>query len=149
MREMPTAAKLVGAICFAAVGALAAAALAPTLPDQFRAQWFVPVNAAIGALVGWRVMGRSVGDGIRRAMISGLGSATWLLFWALVVFSLREMLIRSLDRRYGNPTDALTNVVVILEEFFRMAMVPEVVIILVVGGLIGGLMCELADRRWP
>ncbi len=146
---MPTAAKLVGAICFALVGALAAAALAPVLPDQFRAQWFVPANAAIGALVGWRVMGRAVGEGMRRALFAGLGTSAWLLFWALVIFSLREMLMRSLDRRYGNPTDALTNVIAIFEQFFRMAMIPEVVVILLAGGLIGGLLSELADRRWP
>jgi len=90
-----------------------------------------------------------VGEGMRRALFAGLGTSAWLLFWALVIFSLREMLMRSLDRRYGNPTDALTNVIAIFEQFFRMAMIPEVVVILLAGGLIGGLLSELADRRWP
>jgi hypothetical protein len=149
MREMPTAAKLVAAICFLGVGAVAAWFLWGHLPDGYRPRYFIPVCAGLGAVVGWRVMGRMVGYSLGNAALNGLATSIALVFWALLLFALREMLMRATHKRYGGLTDALTNIIVILYDEVALLLAPDVVLALVVGGMLGGVVTELASRRWP
>jgi len=148
MREMPTGAKLVGAVCFAALGFLTALLFLPHIPDGQRGQWFAPSSAGLGAVVGWMVMGRLVGGDYKAAARAGLGTAGWLFFWGLLVFSLRVMLIRSYGQWYKNPMDALTSLYGIGADYGLMAMRIEVLGPLIVGGMCAGVITEFASRRW-
>jgi len=148
MRDMPTGAKLVAGISFALVGFIAATMFLPTLNLQVPPRWFTSANSALGFVVGWRVLGRMVGGSYRAAMSAGTGTAVWLFAWALLLFSFREMILRSLDKRYGTPTEALANVAEIALYYAKLALSVEVVSALLLGGMIAGLLAEFANRRW-
>ncbi len=148
MRQMPTGAKLIAALCYAAIGWQAAVFFEPVLSDVQRSTWFVPLNAALGILIGWRVMGRMVGGTYGAALRGGIYSSIWLFFWSLLGFSLWEMIDRSLAKRYRHPTEALGNALEIGAYYFKLAMQADVLAVLLLGGLIAGLITEFTSRRW-
>ncbi|NOX41344.1 MAG: TrgA family protein [Alphaproteobacteria bacterium] len=148
MRAMPTGAKLVAGISVALVAFGAATLFLPALNSPSPPRWFASANAALGFVVGWRILGRMVGGSYRAAMSAGTGTSVWLFSWALLMFSLREMILRSLDKRYRTPTEALGNVVEIALYYAKLALSVEVVSALLLGGMIAGLLAEFANRRW-
>ena len=148
MRQMPTAAKLVAAVCFAIVAFAAALAYEPLLPESQRGKWFTLASAGIGLWVGWRVMGRMVGGDLRSASRAGVYTIFWLVLWAGLTFSLWEMLIRSWNKRYRTPTEALGNVIEIALYYGSLALNLEVILTLILGGMLAGILSELANRIW-
>ena len=69
---MPTAAKLVAAICFALLGLLTAAVLRETLPETQREGYLFPGAVLAGVLCGWRVSGSAPRAGYLEAASTGL-----------------------------------------------------------------------------
>ena len=145
---MPTGAKLVAAICFAVVGWILANYYSLNMPDASAAGPIREGAAVVGAIVGWMVMGPSVGKGYVEAAGSGIKTAVVLAVVALFVLALREMLDNSVKLRYDGALDA------ILDVFHTMAERSEALLSLGVfgtiflGGIIGGLLTENAGRRW-
>jgi len=148
MRDMPTGAKLVAGITFAVVAFVAAQLFLPSLELDAAPRWFAAANALLGFLVGWRVLGRAVGGTYGTAIWAGVGAAIWLFFWALLLFSFREMVLRSLDKRYRIPTEALGNLLEIAIFYAKLAFSVEVLGALLLGGMIAGILAEFAGRRW-
>src|SRR6056297_1256011 len=105
---MPTAAKLLAAVAFAALGFLAAETVKPHMVEGTQFGVFSYICAGIGALCGWMVMGGLVGAGYRAAAGYGVRTAATLVFWALLGFSIYEMILRATKMRYDGPMDALT-----------------------------------------
>ncbi|MFN6980031.1 MAG: TrgA family protein, partial [Gemmobacter sp.] len=104
---MPTAAKLVAAIAFAAVGFLAAEAYKPGLtPDT---QWglFSIICAGIGFVCGWMISGARRKPGVIGAGGTGMRTAVTIAFWVLLLFSVRDMVLRSMKRQYDGVFDAV------------------------------------------
>ncbi len=145
---MPTAAKIVAAICFAFFGAIAATAVKPVLPEGIQLGYFFEVSAAIGLLNGWFLMGRLAGHGYRDAMGSGVRTAITIVIWALLVFSISEMITRSMQLRYDGPMEAVTAAFGIMLDYGRLLLDPAVLGTFLVGGLIGGAVTEWARKRW-
>ena len=145
---MPTGAKLVAAICFAVVGWILANYYSLNMPDASAAGPIREGAAVVGAIVGWMVMGPSVGKGYVEAAGSGIKTAVVLAVVALFFLALREMLDNSVKLRYDGALDA------ILDVFHTMAERSEALLSLGVfgtiflGGIIGGLLTENAGRRW-
>lgn len=137
-----------GAVCFAVLGFGAATVFEPYLPNNESMFWFVAGNVGIGIAMGWMVMGRLVGGDYRAAARAGVGTAFWMLLWAIVIFSLRLMLTRSLGLWYKAPMDALNGALEIGWEYATLAMHVEVLGVLLVGGMLGGVVTEFAKRRW-
>ena len=71
---MPTATKLISAVFFALVAALAAHLFIPVLPEGTQIKLFREISAGIGLLCGWFVMGRSTQRGMVEAINRGLVS---------------------------------------------------------------------------
>lgn len=146
---MPTAAKLIAAIVFAAMAYLGAEAFKPEMPEWTVFGVFSFICAGIGAFCGWQISGRNAGRGWRVAMGVGLTSAISTVLVVLLVFSVREMLIRSMNRRFDGPLEATVGTFgIALDYGALLLMAPAVVGIILVGGLIGGLLTEFAARRW-
>ncbi|MCB1367137.1 MAG: TrgA family protein [Rhodobacteraceae bacterium] len=146
--QMPTAAKLVAAFAFAGVGYATAQAFQPAVPEGMHAPWLREMSAIIGLIVGWFVMGRSVGGGMYLAAMRGIYTATLLLFWALVVFSGREMVLRSLDRRFDTVMEAVTGTIGIAYWFVQLSLFPAFWLTLLGGGILAGMVAEFANRHW-
>jgi hypothetical protein len=146
---MPTAAKFVAAICFALFGAVAAEVVKPALPEGTQFGWFVEISAIIGLLNGWLVMGVLVGHGYRAAMGSGLRTALTIVVWAVLVFAIYEMVVRSTNvNRYDGPMEAVIAAFGLMLEYGRVLLTPAILGTFFLGGVVGGAVTEWVGKRW-
>ncbi|MCV6595435.1 MAG: TrgA family protein [Silicimonas sp.] len=147
---MPTGGKLVGAIAFAALAYFISDLVKPLLADTEgnRVGWLSPVNALIGWLMGWKVMGRGAGQKYVQAFGYGLTTMAATAFWCLLFWSGQKMLSRSTQLRYDGPMDALQQMGAMFLDYGRMIMVPEVLVPAIIGALFFGWLTEFFARRW-
>jgi hypothetical protein len=150
---MPTAPKLVAALCFAFVGFFTAESYLRglLLRDQAALAFdgMAYVMAGIGALCGWRIMGRLTGKGWAAAVGTGLRTAVTTVFWALLVYAIQRMIKKALQRLYGDsPMEAVVDVFALMLDYALQLAQPEVIAALVIGGALGGIASEYAGRRW-
>lgn len=145
---MPTAARLFAAAAFAAIGFFAAEVYKPGLPPETQFGRFTLICTLIGILCGWLVMGRLAGRGMRAAFGSGLRTSANMVFYAMLVFSVYEMVQRSLRKRYDGVFEAVIGTFDIALAYGAALLRPEPLIILVLGGIAGGALSEWSSRRW-
>jgi hypothetical protein len=144
--RMPTAARLVGAVVFFGVGWLAALQVIKTLPEGTPATFFPLTIGLIGLWQGWSVAGRNAGHGT--AIGNGLRTSIQIAFIGLLVFALRTMFMRSANLRYDGFGEAVVAALELFIEYAMQSLTVPVWGVLLVGGAIGGLICETAARRW-
>jgi hypothetical protein len=145
---MPTAPKLVAAVLIGILGYVTANLIAAHLPEQMRIGLFHEISVFLGVLVGWRFLGRRVGDGYRAALGYGVGASAVLVLAGLVVFSGYEMTVRSLRKSYDGPIEGLQGMVEIAIADLVYLGSAEVLGALILGGAVSGVICEFAARRW-
>lgn len=146
---MPTAAKLVAAMAFALVAAIAAHLFIPALPEGSQTAWLREVSAAVGLLCGWWVMGPRAGKGYGEAAGSGILTSALILFWVLLIFSIVIMIKRSMKMLYDGPMEAVMGVFQLMLDHGRLLAEPATPVALVAGGIIAGGLVEWTGRRWP
>lgn len=145
---MPTAAKLIAAVVFAIVALIAAITFVPHMPEGSQIGLFRELTAVIGFIVGWFVMGDLVGKGYGEAAGSGLRTSVTVVFFTLLGFSIYLMVKKSYKMVYDGPMDAVLGVFQLMMEYGQMMLVPDVLGVLAVGGVLGGVVTEWAGRRW-
>jgi len=145
---MPTAAKLVGAICLAVLGWFVADLIKPHLPEGTQVGLFSPISAAWGFVVGWGFTGKRLGDGTGTAVGIGMGSIFLLGFWVLLSFAGYEMIRLSTRLRYDGPVEALQDMFQIGVDYLWVAATPEVIGTLLAGGLVTGVITAFVAKRW-
>ena len=145
---MPTSAKLVAALFFAALGWFCADLVAALLPEGMSSGLLNEVCAAIGAVVGITMLGKRAGDGLRAALGYGLTTSALLAFWGIFAFAFTDMLSNSLDKRYHGAVEAIQAMVGIGMDYAVMIATPSILGALIVGGLFGGWLTEWVARRW-
>ncbi len=146
---MPTAAKLVAAVLFAALSLFVADLYQQGITDGTITTYLVPGSAAVGLICGWRVMGRLVGKGMGDAIGSGIRTALTIVFFALLLFSIYEMVVTSTKGLYDGPMEAVLAIFDIMLKYGRGLISPEIIGSILVGGGLAGMATEWADRRWP
>ncbi len=145
---MPTAAKLCAALAFAVVAFFSAEIVKPHMPDGINFGYFSPVCAAIGAFCGWFIMGRMTGQGYLRSMTFGLQTMIAVVFWCLMAFSVREMILRSTNLRYDGPMEALLGALQLFLEYGQMMLQADVILTVLLGGILAGMFTEWGGRNW-
>lgn len=145
---MPTAAKLVAALAFALTGFLGAEAFKLGMPPGMAFGPFSLVIAAIGVLCGWTISGRLAGGGYTASVGYGLRSSVTIAFWGLLIYSTERMVQRSLDMLYDGPVEAVIGIFQLMVDLGQRLLTAEVLTVLAVGGVFGGLVAEWAARRW-
>lgn len=145
---MFTAAKLVGAILFAIVGWVAGVYVIDTLPEGQSATYLPHTVAAIGLWQGWMVMGSHVGNGYYSAIGNGVRTSAQMTFFGLAFFALREMFIRSASLRYDQVGDAVVAALELFIEYFWQMQTTPILATLLVGGIVGAILTETANRLW-
>jgi hypothetical protein len=145
---MPTGAKLAGSLLFFAVAYMAAMQAKLTLPEGTPASYFNITIAAIGFWQGWMVMGARAGGGMSLAMSNGLRTSLQIAFFAISLFALRTMFIRSANLRYDNPGEAVTATLELFLEYLIQTLTPGVWGVLLIGGIVAGILTEFAARAW-
>lgn len=145
---MPTAAKGVAALAFGVVGWLMADAYIPNMPYPEQTGYFHWFVAALGVIVGWRVMGNAVGKGYLVAVGSGWKTIIVLVIFALLLFGIYEMLMQSVRMMYDTPTEAILDVFRQMAERSQPLLSVSVIAVAAIGGGLAGILTENVSRRW-
>ena len=154
---MPTAAKLVSAVLFLLVGYAAArlveiqAAAGAFIPYIQPAQvfgFFPEIVGAIGVLSGWFVIGPRVGRGMNAAFGYGVRTSATIVFYALLLFSVYEGVVRALRMIFHGPFDTIQAMVGEFVGYAHVLLSPAVLGVLILGGGVAGMLAEAAGRRW-
>lgn len=145
---MPTAAKLVAAICLAALGYAVSEIIKTMMPASTDFGAFSIVNAVIGFLCGWLVVGTRAGRGQSAAISNGFTGTIALVFWGLFIQASNEMVARAFARKYHTMIEAIVAVFEIGIDFGQKMMDVKIVLLLLAGGIVTGIVTEFAARRW-
>ncbi|MGJ5619069.1 TrgA family protein [Sulfitobacter sp. MF3-043] len=145
---MPTAARLVAAICLAIVAFIVSGMIMPLMPESTDFGYFVPLNIIIGLLAGWIVMGRRVGRGTTAAINNGLTGVFVMMLWGIGVQACNEMVRLAMKNRYDNAMEAMVAIFQIGAEFGLMIATVPIGLFLLVGAVVSGLVTEYAGNRW-
>jgi hypothetical protein len=146
---MPTAAKLIAALAFAALGYILAELYKPLAPAGLRFGFFSEISALLGLAAGWLVMGKLAGRGYWRAWGGGVRTAAVMVVWAIIGFALFEMVRRGADGRYGpSLAKTLTAGATLMVDFARTAMELNFLATMAIGGAVAGIITEWAKRNW-
>ncbi len=144
----PTAAKLTAGLLFAGLAFVISGLVVPNIP--FRGETpirFGLINAAIGFVMGWRVSGHRAGDGYAASAAYGVTAAIAILFWVLAFWGGREMIERSLDLYYDDPTEALQEMVQLMLEFSTYLLGNGALVSLALGALFCAFVIEWVGQK--
>ncbi|KUF09058.1 TrgA family protein [Pseudoponticoccus marisrubri] len=145
---MPTAAKLVAALCLALLALVASEMIKGLMPDGTAFGSFTLVNMVIGVLMGWFVIGARSGRGLSAAISNGFTGTVALVFWGLFVQAVNEMVRLALGRRYDSPLEAIGAVFELIAEYGEILLHGPLIALLIIGGILAGLAAEMAAKRW-
>ena len=146
--RMPDAARLVAAILIGAIAYCVSFLIMPLFPDSTQFGSFVYINAIIGIVTGWTVMGKRAGRGITAAINNGLGGALVLVIWGLFLHSCYQMFDRAMDNWYNDFFTAMAAIFQFMAEYTLVLLDPVVIFTLVASGILAGLATEYAWRTW-
>lgn len=144
---MPTAAKLVGSLLFALLGFVVTRLAEPLMEGLLTVSFAATINAAIGAGVGWFIAGRRAGGGWRAGLDNGLTTTICGLLLTIGVHGAIFMLRTAMRGRYRDPMDALEAMATYWITVAARLAVPQIALLLLLGGLAIGLMLEMTKAR--
>jgi len=145
---MLTAGRLIGAMCFAILGAYIAFATVPLFEEGRAPGFWYALCMLAGAWAGWAIVGSRSGKGYSSSVgvsLTGVVAGFWILF----ILSGYDMIQKSMRRSYDGPVEAVINVFEILGEYALQFATVDVVTVLVVGALAAGMFTEFFARRYP
>lgn len=145
---MPTAARLVAALSLAVLAYVVTLLLPPLLPEGTDFSTVIWVNAGLGVILGWWLVGTRTGRGFVGAVNNGVTGAAVLLLLGLFVQGAAKMFDQAHRRFYDDPFEALAAIFVLALDYFFVIAMPHVLITLLIGGVLCGLLTENAARRW-
>jgi hypothetical protein len=145
---MPTAAKLVAALCFAALAYVVSELIKPLMPASTVLGYFSIVNAGIGLLCGWIIVGSRAGRGSSAAISNGVTGTVALVFWGLFIHATNEMVANAFARKYRTMVEATVSIFEIGIEYGTIMLDVRVILTLLAGGIVAGMLAEFAAGRW-
>lgn len=145
---MPTAAKLVAALCLAALGFAASEFIKTLMPASTDFGIFSYLNAALGFVCGWIIVGTRAGRGYSAAISNGFTGMVALVFWGLFIQAANEMTRLAMRHRYDGPVEALAAIFQIMVDYGAILLNIGVILLLLVGSILAGLLSEAAAKRW-
>ena len=147
---MPSAARLMGAVCLAVLAFVLSGMVMTLLPESTDFGWFVPLNIALGLVIGWTVMGSRVGgDTTAAAINNGVAGVFVLMLWGIALQAINEMMRLAMRNRYSDPFEAVVDIFQIGAEYGLLVATVPIGLTLAIGAVISGLLTEYAHRRWP
>ena len=145
---MPTAARLMAAVCLAVVAYIISRMVMPLMPESTDFGYFIPLNIVLGLCVGWIVMGKRAGLGTTPGINNGLTGVFVLMLWGIGLQAINEMIRLAMRNRYDDPLEAIVAVFQIGAEFAVIIATVPIGIALVISAVIAGLLTEFAAKRW-
>lgn len=145
---MPTGGKLIAALTFAALAYFISDLIKPLLPEGTNVSRLSEINALVGLVMGWTVMGNGAGNTYKQSFGYGFTTLAATVFWCLLIWSGNEMLERSIKMYYNGPVEALQEMAALYVEYARLAAVQEVLLPAVIGAIFVSWLTEYFARRW-
>ncbi len=145
---MFTAARLIAALCLAILAWLGSAEVMRLMPERHNFGVFSQVNAMIGFLCGWVIVGPRAGRGGAAAISHGVTGVVAAILWALLVHATAEMTDLAMRHRYGGPLEAFAAIFEIAVEYAAMLADTGFVMLMAIGAVLVGLVPEFASRHW-
>lgn len=145
---MPTAARLMAAVCLAVCAYFISQLVMPLMPESTDFGYFVPLNVVLGLAVGWVVMGRRAGRGTTAAINNGLTGMFVLFLWGIGLQAINEMIRLAMRNRYDGPFEAIVAVFQIGAEFAVIIATVPIGVAFLVSAVVSGLLTEFAGSRW-
>lgn len=145
---MPTAARLVAGFFFGILAWFASELVIPLLPEGTNPGRFSQVNSVVGILSGWVYMGKRVGDGYPSGIGVGLTTAALLTVVTIFMHASIEMYHLSIKMFYDGPMEAIVGIFDLSLRYGQLVINPDVLGTLIVGGCVGGWICEWTGRQW-
>tara|TARA_R110002110_G_scaffold40803_16_gene130201 strand:+ start:3351 stop:3791 length:441 start_codon:yes stop_codon:yes gene_type:complete len=145
---MPTAARLVAALCTAAAAYLISGMVMPLMPESTDFGYFVQVNIFLGLVCGWIIIGPRAGRGTTSALNNGLTGMFVLMLWGVGVQAVNEMVRLAMRNRYDDAFEAMVAVFQIGAEFAVIIATMPIGVALLICAVLVGLMTESAGNRW-
>lgn len=146
---MPSAARLVAAVCLACLAGTLSVQIAPLFEGAAAGLSFVLINMMAAAATGWKMMGPRAGQGWSASVSNGLGGGLVALIWALFLHAALQMTKKAMAGWYKSPGDALVAIFDLMIEFGQVITGPPVMAHFVLGSVLSGLICEYTARKWP
>ncbi|NOC82163.1 TrgA family protein [Ruegeria atlantica] len=145
---MPTASRLVAAVCLVVLAFLVSSMVIENGEEGKDYGYFTYVNMALGAICGWKIMGKRAGRGWTAGINNGLTGVASLVFWALFVQGCYRMFDLAMRNRYGGPFEAVMAIFSIGIDYGKQLIYPEILVALALGAVVAGLATEQASRKW-
>ncbi len=145
---MTTAARLVGALCLAALAYLASGYLMVTLEQMQDFGYFRWVNVVLGLVIGWVLLGGQASRGYAHGISAGLTSAAALVACGLFVQAINEMTRLAMRHRYDGVMEAFAAVFELTLDFGALLFDGGFIFLMLAGAVIAGMLTELAARNW-
>jgi len=145
---MPTGGKLIGALVFAALAYFVTDLVKPLLPEGTQVGRFSPINALIGLVMGWNILGRRAGKNYWHSFGYGITTLAATAFWCLLFWAGMEMLDRSMRLFYDGPVQALQEMAALFIEYAKLIAVQSVILPAFIGTLFVSWFTEFFARRW-
>ncbi|MEM9581970.1 MAG: TrgA family protein [Pseudomonadota bacterium] len=145
---MPTAARMITAIIFAILAYYTSNVAKTLLPEGTPTAVFTPWAMGVSAVCAWQVFGRLIGRGYVSSINTGVYAIGVAMFFVTTLFSITEMIKRSMRMQYDGPMDAVVNMFGIAVEYSTMFLDPRIGGTLLVGGILSGIIGEWAENKW-
>lgn len=145
---MPSASRLVAAVCLVVVAFLVSTMIIENGDEGKDYGYFTLVNVVLGFVCGWKIMGKRAGRGWTAGVNNGLTGVASLVFWGLFVQGTYEMFRLAMRHRYDGPFEAVLAIFKLGIEFGEQLIAANILVTLAVGAVVTGLATEEASRRW-
>lgn len=146
---MPTFARALAALLWAGLAWYVSQFLIePRFEEGFDAGLFAEVNAVVGLLCGWMIMGPRAGIGFVTSMGIGFTTSAMTVFWSLFAHSFYEMILRSLQKQYDGPVEAVIAVFELGVESLVLMSTIEIWGVLLIGGMVAGVACFVGAKTY-
>lgn len=148
---MPTAARVVAAVILAFVAWVVTGQVKVAMPEGTAFGLFVPISVGVAVLCGWGIVGRRADHGtlgFATAVGGGLSGMAATVFWVLFIVSGNEALRLAMLRRYDGPFEAFVDMFPIAGEYGMFLVNTHSLSWLIIGGILSGVLADMAGRRW-
>ena len=149
---MPTAARIVAAICIAFVAWVGSGLVKLEMPAQSSFGFFVPLSVIVALACGWIILGRRADRGrlgFGGAIGVGLSAMAVAVFWVLFVIAAQESFAVAIQKTYHDPMKVIYGIYPIAGKYGATLLETTILVWLVFGGAISGILAHLAGQRWP
>jgi len=144
---MPTAARVIAALCLAALAWLVSEQIKPLFDEDKAFGNFNLINVGIAFVVGWQVIGSRAGRGLASAINNGLTGGIMMFFWTSLAHASIEMFERSMRNRYDGAFEAFAAMLQMMAENAVLIATPLIICTLLVGSAVSGFLAEFTSKR--